>query len=626
MPALPVLVTAGVALHAFRLRRRLAPLRRVDVAGRGGEPLCWDGTRAAGGGDEPYGLITVDGAVLSGPARRAAAAYARERGLQVLDLVPADLPVDRAFDLARTVDAAAYRTDPVARGRGAGFATIVDVGLLERAGARAGALDAGEYAALTVRLRQYAEQVPDADGTAFAADLAVVPCHTTPRAGHCRARAAWLRGLGVSVARTVGGSMLGYAAVLAALLSDPAWGPVAALAYCAAPYAVFAGTPVSPRDLHSGALLRLVRTPWTWWRTLTGPPSAYDRRRAERVERARRAYRPDLAQGVLRFLEPRRDDCPWCGSRTLRKLLTSGDVVQAKPGRFTVERCGGCGHVFQNPRLTEAGLAFHHRDLSDGLGAEEFERLAAARGGRVHRARAELVAGHLTPRTWLDVGAGHGHFCRTARTVLPGTAFDGLDLGAGIGEAARRGWVRRAHRRPFTEMLDDLAGRYDVVSMHHYLGRRPDPQAELDAAAKVLRPGGHLLIELPDPGSRLGRRLGRFWPYWLQPQHLHLMPMGNVDKALAARGFRVVARERRRAGQGGDLVGTVAVALNAVAPPPERPWSVRPPRPADRARRAAGLAVAAPLLLPALLLDRLLVPLVPGTSNAYRILARKDEG
>jgi hypothetical protein len=33
------------------------------------------------------------------------------------------------------------------------------------------------------------------------------------------------------------------------------------------------------------------------------------------------------------------------------------------------------------------------------------------------------------------------------------------------------------------------------------------------------------------------------------------------------------------------------------------------------------------LLVPAaVLLDRTLVPLVPGSSNAYRVLARKDEG
>jgi hypothetical protein len=43
-----------------------------------------------------------------------------------------------------------------------------------------------------------------------------------------------------------------------------------------------------------------------------------------------------------------------------------------------------------------------------------------------------------------------GHFCCPAREVWPETAFDGVDLGEGIEEAARRR-VDRGHRGLFTE-------------------------------------------------------------------------------------------------------------------------------------------------------------------------------
>ncbi|XVQ08968.1 methyltransferase domain-containing protein [Spirillospora sp. CA-255316] len=627
-PLLPLAVGAGVLVNAVRLRRRIICLSRVSPAVRDA-PLCWaaDG-REAEGPYGPYELLTAEKAVLSGQARRAALAHARAHDLQVLDLIPSDLPVERALDLARGFDPRKYRVDPLAVGCGAGFATVVAADVLGRARLNPGPLEPGEYGAATARLRQFAQ--PRRWGKDFAADLAVVSAHTTPRAPACAARKAWLRGLGVSMWGALGGSALGYALVWLALAADVTWGMPAVAAYCLVPYVVFAKTPLRPRDLHRSALLRLVQTPWNWWQTLRAPETVWERVQAAREAEAREHYRDDLTEGLERFFEPPRDVCPWCGGWSLEEHVTSRDVVQAKPGRFTLDRCAECGHIFQNPRLNQAGLEFYYRDAYDGLGAAASERLFAMQGA-AYQARAELAALHLGPRTWLDVGAGHGHFCRTARKVLPETEFDGLDLGAGVEEGARRGWLRRAYRGRFPDLVDDLAGRYDIVSMHHYLEHTTDPPGELDAAVKILAPGGHLLIELPDPECRTARLLGRRWGSWLQPQHLHMISIGNLERALAARGMHVVARERRGARQPHDLAFSVLTALTALAPDPSRPWA--PPggghrltRLAKRALRVAGLLCAGPLLILAVLLDRLLLPLIPGTSNAYRLLARKDEG
>ena len=65
--------------------------------------------------------------------------------------------------------------------------------------------------------------------------------------------------------------------------------------------------------------------------------------------------------------------------------------------------------------------------------------------------------------------------------------------------AARRGWVDRAHRGLFPDLAAEMAGEYDVVSMHHYLEHTRDPGVELEAAATALAPGGLLSLEIPDP-------------------------------------------------------------------------------------------------------------------------------
>jgi SAM-dependent methyltransferase len=342
-------------------------------------------------------------------------------------------------------------------------------------------------------------------------------------------------------------------------------------------------------------------------------------------EARRPYYQAELADGVERFLEPRRDTCPWCGSTALSVRLRTSDLVQRKPGRFTLEQCGTCRHIFQNPRLTPAGLDFYYRDFYDGLGQQLMEGTFNA-AGQSYRGRVDMLRPFTTPKAWLDVGAGHGHFCRLAREIWPDTVFDGLDQSVSVEEAQRRGWIDHGHRGEFVALADELAGRYDVVSMHHYLEHTREPFDELDAAAKVLPTGSYLLIELPDPESSFGRVLGRWWMPWFQPQHQHMIPVCNLVQALADRGFSAVAIERGAAHQRGDLFFGLALALITIAPDPRLPWLATRPTRWQRLRHTTVWAAGRPLLVIMHLLDELLRQIVRRThgGNAYRVVARKD--
>lgn len=348
---------------------------------------------------------------------------------------------------------------------------------------------------------------------------------------------------------------------------------------------------------------------------------------AERIAALRPAYRADLAGGTDRFFGTRNTACPWCGSARLSVRLRTTDLLQHKPGHFTLDRCADCGHVFQNPRLTPEGLDFYYRDFYDGLGEQ---RMSGTFGGRtaMYRDRAEAMAPHdPTPKNWLDVGTGHGHFCEAARAVLPGTTFDGLDFTDGVELAAREGRVAHAYRGAFPELAPELAARYDVVSMFHYLEHSTDPHRELRAAHEVVRPGGHLLIEVPDPESRYARLLGRWWLPWLQPQHLHFAPVANLRQRLTALGFTVVAEQHAEPHDPVDLLAAVWLALDHAAPREDAPWLPEPPGALRRAARTALLLAGIPALLTATLLDRFAIrPLAEplGLSNAYRLVARRE--
>ncbi|MFD8870952.1 class I SAM-dependent methyltransferase [Streptomyces sp. NPDC059590] len=349
--------------------------------------------------------------------------------------------------------------------------------------------------------------------------------------------------------------------------------------------------------------------------------------RAAAVAALRPRYAADLARGTERLFEPRRTDCPWCGSDRLEERLRTTDLFQHKPGGFGLDRCRDCGHVFQNPRLSGEGLEFYYRDFYDGLGEKDMGGLFAGRRKTYVRRAESLRPFAKAPENWLDVGTGHGHFCEAARAVFPGTLFDGLDLSAGVELAERAGRVARGIRGGFVERVAELADGYDVVSMFHYLEHSTDPRGELRAARRVLRPGGHLLIDVPDPESRFARLLGRWWLPWLQPQHLHFVPVANLRRELSGLGFTVVAEEHAGPHDPVDLLGAVWLLLNAVAPREEQPWLSSPPGRFRRALRTATVLAGVPVLLATAALDHLVIRPLAGRrhlSNAYRVVARRD--
>ena len=145
--------------------------------------------------------------------------YARAEGLDVVDLVPADLPVTAARDLAREVDPRAYREHRLAVGHSAGAALLVAPALLERSGASVpgspGGAQPADVIGLARRIRPYADR-----GAAI-----VVAPRLRAGADDLRRRAARLRASGVIVPLHLALDAVPFVLTVAALAAGLAVGP-----------------------------------------------------------------------------------------------------------------------------------------------------------------------------------------------------------------------------------------------------------------------------------------------------------------------------------------------------------------------------------------------------------------
>lgn len=591
------LLTTLWLLDAVRLRRRTSALAVLSES----DASCTSSDH----------FVIRRGATLPDDVKRAAAFYATKQGLAAIDIIPRDLPAWRALLFLQSVDITTFRSNRLAAGRSAGEAIYVNEHL---------------WNALTAEEREPETLL---DMTRVARKLKLHACTATDFAIAPTLRASAAPGAERAglIEYAFGEFSFGLLLMqLALIVVCCVFSPYAGLAALAAMHLQLAigtmGTSLSPR----GAFVHtFLRTPIDLRMALSGFWSLLFRPNV-RAEERRAIYEQLLSTGTTRFFEPRRESCPICEKAVISRALRTVDRYGFKPGSFTLERCDSCGHVFQNPRLSIDGLDFYYRDFYDGLGEGLLDTLFSF-DSHSYEMRARMVGAVATPKRWLDVGAGHGHFCCIARGISPTTQLDGLDLSESIDEAQARGWIDHSYRGLFPDLASDIAKsdrNYDVVSMSHYLEHTRDPRAEIEAARVVLGEGGLLMIEVPDPESRMGKVLGSFWVPWFQPQHQHLLSIANLSKILQQNAFEPIAIDRGAAHQKNDLTFFVFTLLNHIAKPVDLPWRKK----SGPLARLWRQIVWCPGLLTVgfwWAIDQLIAPLLQreGWSNTYRVLARR---
>jgi SAM-dependent methyltransferase len=606
------LSAAALMGNALRYRQRLEAVAVVaPVPG-------------ADAGDAHLGrfrLVAVDGVTFDPGALAAAVAHAERHGLDVLDMLPGDLDGDRVLEYIRMVDPTTFKDEALAVGRSAYQALLIDGDVLDRLDVKLpdGGVEEADIAELMVDAKYFAPTT---------CDLALVPgLHAAPEEP---LRRRDLLSIVNGDENASGATLFGLGVLGAGLAAAPGWGALALLAYGAQPALAVGETPLKAGLKPADPLTRPLRNAAKALRTAgTKEKSRREQELAAQLDQSRAEYRRLLAAGTSRFFLPPRETCPWCGSDDLQTQVDTVDFAQLKPGRFHVDRCGTCGHRFSNPALSPEGFDFFYKDFYSGL----FEHALTKKfqvDAPLYKLRADIVRRHYDrgePALWLDVGTGHGHFPLHARQVFPETRFEALDMGEAVLTAERRGWVAKAHCGLLVETSDSLAGRYDVVSMHHCLEHTSDPRDQVTHLKKCLRPGGYLSIEVPDPECYAGELLKGWWGPWFQPQHQNMVPIGNLCAALRAEGFTIVDTEREEAHEQFEATMAVFLRLNALAPPPNLPW--RENRPSDTPKRLALFTAAAPALAAAVVIDKLVDGYVrkqPSGPNAYRVLARLDDG
>jgi 2-polyprenyl-3-methyl-5-hydroxy-6-metoxy-1,4-benzoquinol methylase len=223
------------------------------------------------------------------------------------------------------------------------------------------------------------------------------------------------------------------------------------------------------------------------------------------------------------------------------------DAKKFTPTRFgSIHHCSDCDLGFIHPRPTaEETAEFYDLDAYYTQGRSHYVQ---ARESFLDKLRVHLA--------WrMDYGAAIADVI--AGTVSQGGAI--LDVGCGGGELINalsdRGYncvgVERDAKAISVRAGSVLAGSaehlppqlppssFDAIVYSHVVEHLVDPVTSLRDAAKLLNPGGAMIIEVPNNACFIAEQMGLAWENLDPPRHLSFFTERSLHELLRRAGFEV---------------------------------------------------------------------------------------
>ncbi len=255
--------------------------------------------------------------------------------------------------------------------------------------------------------------------------------------------------------------------------------------------------------------------------------------------------------------------CPLCRQTGPVLYDKMRDRLFDAPGVWSLRRCGACDILWLDPRpvaaeigrLYETYLTHDAPEERKGFSAD-FQRgaLTAALGyaiGGSWLGRALAWAPPVRDRAaammmWLraerrgrllDIGCGNGNFLARAQTL-------GWDV-AGI--EPDHAAARVAHDRLGIEIIAPTLAEaalgdasFDAITLAHVIEHLLDPLATLRECARILKPGGRLVVTTPNTESLGHRAWKKSWVGLDPPRHVVLFSRAALQRLTKQAGLQLV--------------------------------------------------------------------------------------
>ena len=217
----------------------------------------------------------------------------------------------------------------------------------------------------------------------------------------------------------------------------------------------------------------------------------------------------------------------------------------AAKSNFEIRTCAACDHAFIADDLSDGDLAQHYSSNKKYQeGYEDDLRKQRFPGSRSDAIKylsliQSVLAESRGPITFLEVGAGWAYASRIASSK--GWSVDAIEYSPEciISLAHVLPSESIIHQGSFESFCEHTSKSYDAILMSQVLEHAIDPAQWLSNAHKLLRPGGCLVVAVPQHKGIYGF-LGIRDPYITPPEHLNFFTRRSLRLLAKRKGFEVV--------------------------------------------------------------------------------------
>jgi SAM-dependent methyltransferase len=216
-----------------------------------------------------------------------------------------------------------------------------------------------------------------------------------------------------------------------------------------------------------------------------------------------------------------------CGGASIRARFELSGLA------WRIVVCEACGTGREDPLPFPDEIAAFYPPAYYGTTGNKFKRYVEWAVRFVAARHVRFLARRVPPGgRVLDVGCGRG-------TLLAALADRGLEVhGMEVSRAAVEGADPRAQIRIASDLTEAAypGDHFDLVILWHVFEHLRDPRRTLDEVHRILRPGGEVVIAVPNFSSWQARWAGAAWFHLDPPRHLYHFPIEALRTLLRSAG------------------------------------------------------------------------------------------
>ena len=228
--------------------------------------------------------------------------------------------------------------------------------------------------------------------------------------------------------------------------------------------------------------------------------------------------------------------CPWCGNPTEKQYLRVKDYFLSEE-EFDIFACEDCGLLFTSPRPEPSVIGkyyqskeyYSHQENKKGFVPRIYEFVKSFNiKNKVKMATYGLPVGKL-----LDIGCGVGDFLY--QVIEKGWDVTGIEPSDQAKDIAESKLGFRPLSPADSSKLPSAS--FDVITLWHVLEHVDDLKTQTSELLRLLKPGGRLVIALPNFQSFDCQYYKQYWAAWDVPRHLNHFSSNTLQKMMVSLGF-----------------------------------------------------------------------------------------